>query len=94
AESLAGRDVSGSAALALDFVAATADLTLLGDLSGTILGVISGTTVASVPSGGDGFSGQFYNRTGDPGSVVAGEFTRELSASDAGTYEGRFIVEK
>ncbi|MEO1551404.1 MAG: hypothetical protein AAFR93_13405 [Pseudomonadota bacterium] len=94
AESLAGEDASGRAALALDFVAATADLSLSGDLSGTILGVISGTTVASVPSGGDAFAGQFYNRAGDPGAVVAGGFTREVSATDAGTFEGRFIVER
>lgn len=92
-EDINGRNGDGRAALDLDFVAATADLTLTGDVIGSAPGVITGTEVQSIPGGQSSFRGSFYNGTSN-GSVVAGEFIQVISGNDTDTFFGRFIVSR
>lgn len=83
-----GRNGSGRAELDLDFVAATADLSLTGAVTATLPGVIDATDVKSTATSGSTFKGDFYGTTGN---VVAGEFEldRILPEDDV---IGRFIV--
>jgi len=92
-ENIDGRNGDGRASLDLDFVAATADLTLTGDVIGSVPGVITGTEVQSLPNGQSSFRGSFYNGASN-GSVVAGEFIQVIQGNDADTFFGRFIVSR
>lgn len=75
----------GAATMTADFAAATASLNLLGDVSATVNGQISGTQIIPVAAGGGIMTGQFYNPSGE---VAAGRF--ELDDKS----KGQYIVER
>ena len=85
-----GFDGSGDASLALNFTTSSANLTLTGDVVGTIPGSITGTSVRSNSFGLTSFDGDFY---GTNGEVVGGTF-KQVSGSSTDTLDGAYIVSR